>query len=472
MEQEVTIRMDEINIRTIIKDLIYNIPFIILAILTVIMGVRTYKNIVYTPEYTSQTTMSVIAKGNADGNIYSSLNTANSMGEVFAEVFQSTVIKEKVEEVMGEIPENTKITSSLIPKTNLLELKVTTRDPQSCYRIMQVILQNYRYVSDYLFGNAVLEVIKNPEVPVVPSNSFNTSRLEKLGIFGIVLLLCGVIVLFSVLRVTVKTERAAKRNLEGRHLATIPYEQKNRTLKGKLLRTNKALLLNRQMVSFQYEESFNEFASKVEHKLNKLNKKTILVTSVAENEGKSTISINLATALALRNKKVLLVDMDFKKPAIFKIMEYNVDDNNQGLVELYKGKSTIEKLLRYDKKMHIHVILTGQSEENQKCLNDVFLKKFFSSVEKIFDYIILDSAPISAGTDTEYLNDFVDSSILVVRQDRMLISDLNDIIELLKEGKSEFLGYVLNACDTKDSGRSGRYSYGKYSRRVGVTTEE
>lgn len=471
MYRESSIRMEEVNIRTIIKDLIYNIPFIILAILTAVMGVYTYKNLVYKPEYTAKTTISVIAKGNADGNVYSSLNTATSMAEVFTEVFQSTVIKEKVEEVMGDLPENTQITSTLIPKTNLLKLNVTTNNPQSSYKILQVILQNYKYVSDYLFGNAVLEVIQDPNVPVAPSNTFYTSRLVKLAILGTVLLMSALIVVFSVFRETVKTVHAARRNLEGRHLATIPYEQKNHTLKGKILHVNKALLLNRQVVGFRYQESFNELAAKLEYELNKDNKKTVLISSVAENEGKSTICVNLAIALASRNKKVLLVDMDFGKPALCKIMEYHAKQDEQ-LLELYKKRTTLDKLIKYDEKLHIYAILTNDDEENHKCLNDVFLKEFLEQVEKEFDYVILDSAPVSAGSDTEYLKEFADTSILVVHQDMVPTSELNDAIELFKEGKSKFLGYVLNACDSNDVGRVEKYGYGRYASRGNVTAEE
>lgn len=471
MDQKNAIRTDEINIRTVIKDLIYNIPLVIVAVVTVVMGVSTFKNICYTPEYTSRTTLCVTAKGNAEGNIYSSLNTASSMAEVFSEVFGSTIIREKVEQTFGPIPDDARITSEIIPNTNLLELKVISRDPQSSYKIMQAILQNYKHVSDYVFGNAVLEVIKDPNVPTTPSNQFRTSKLVKIGSLAVVALLCGVIVLISVFRDTVKTEHAARRKLEGRHLATIPYEQKNHTLKGKLFRTNKALILSRQLVSFRYEESFNELAAKMEYKLDERGKQTVLITSVAENEGKSTTCVNLAVALASRNKKVLLIDMDLKKPALARILDYSVK-NKYGLQDLYEGKVTADQLLQYHKNLHIYTILSGKGENNRKCLDDRFLRALLDAAKKEFDYIIIDSAPISAGSDTEYLNEFVDTSCLVVHQDAVSVSEINDTIELLKEGKSEFLGYVLNACVEKDVGRSRKYGYGKYAHTRENTAEE
>ena len=150
MERETSIRMDEINLRTILKDLIWNLPFVILAILIVLMGIRTYRNIAYEPEYTASTTLAVIAKGNAEGNAYSSLSTANSMAEVFTEIFQSDVVKEKVEEAIGKMPEGVKISSELIPETNLLVLGVTAKIHNlltGCFRQYWEIINMYRIIS-------------------------------------------------------------------------------------------------------------------------------------------------------------------------------------------------------------------------------------------------------------------------------------------------------------------------------------
>lgn len=483
MEQETAIRMDEINLITVLKDLLWNLPFIILAAVTVLMGVRTYRNLVYEPEYTASTTLAVMAKGNTDGSAYSSLNTANSMAEVFIEVFQSDVMKEKVEEAMGEMPEGTRITSEIIPQTNLLQLRVTTKDPQSAYRVLRVILKNYRNVSDYIFGNAVMEVILDPEVPVAPSNSFQTARLDKIGVLAAVMFMAGLVMLFSVLRNTVKTVKAAKRNLEGECLSVLPYEVKNRTLKTKIHKSNKAVLISNPIISFGYEEGCHRLASRVEYKAGKKDLKVILVTSVAENEGKSTVAVNLAAALARRNKKVLLIDMDIAKPAVYRILECKLN-KNQGLLSFLRGEMNLGELLQYDEKRQIYTIVNRQSvEDAQKYFMSGRMGMLLEAAGKTFDYVILDSAPVSAGTDTEYLQEYADASVLVVRKDRVRISDINDTVEMLKEGNTEFLGYVLNGFDKFDlSGQSGygygKYGYGKYgnysrkTRKVPDKTEE
>ena len=463
MDENQIIRLDEINFRIIIKDLLWHFPYIILAVLIAIMGVRTYKNIVYTPEYTASATMAVMAKGNADASAYSSLTTANSMAEVFTEVFQSEIMKEKVDKDLGKSLDGVKISSSLIPETNLLVLNVTANDPKTSYMVILSIIENYKYVSDYLFSNAVLEVIMDPVVPMAPSNSFSTKKLDFVSVFAMLALVCGSIVLLSIFRKTIKTTKAGKRNLEGKHLGTIPFEVKNRTFKAKVNKTNKALVIGSNVLNFRYEESFQNIAGRVEHTMEKENKKVLIITSVAENEGKSTIAVNLATALARRNKKVLLIDLDFIKPALHKIIEKRNELDNS-FAESLKSRDRIENFIKYDKKQNIYVMLNNKRIKKNDNIN--FEKRIQARINEAseeFDFVIIDSAPISVGTDTEYIKDFADCSLVVVRQDIVDIPDINDAIEMLKEGKSEFIGYILNSFDISRAGGRKYYDYGKYS---------
>ena len=123
----------------------------------------------------------------------------------------------------------------------------------------------------------------------------------------------ALLVLLSVLRFTVKTRQGAARNLDGRLLG-IPYEKKQFTWKEILQKKKKSLLISTPLVSMVFSESVRKLATRLKHHMSRRQQKVILVTSVSENEGKSSVAANLALALAEKGKGGL-IDGDLKKPA-------------------------------------------------------------------------------------------------------------------------------------------------------------
>lgn len=456
MNQEMNIRLDEMNWRTILKDVLYNLPLIIMAVLIVLMGVRTYKNIVYTPQYTTTSTLAVTAKGNAAGSIYSSLTTANAMAEVYSAVFEGDVMREKIEEVIGDIPDDVAISSELIPETNLLTLSVSAGSPKTAYQVIQAVMENYTTVSDYLFGNAVLEVIKKPMVPTAPSNYFPTDRYDKLGVLAAAAMMTAMIIFFSVIRNTVKMPKAAKRHLEGECLGVLPHEEKNRTWKTRFKGVNKGLLLSNPLVTFRFEESYHQLADCVDYKMKQHQEQILMVTSVAENEGKSTVAVNLAMAMAGRNRRVLLVDLDLVRPALYKLLEYDIPEG-QTLSDYMEDKCSVSDVLLEDPEKNIFAVMNSKSiQDSQAYLISEKLEALLKTYRSQFDYIILDTSPLIAGADAENALACADASLLVVRQDMVSIADINDAVEDMKDSGTRFMGYVLNKFDRGGTGVHNR----------------
>ena len=82
------------------------------------------------------------------------------------------------------------------------------------------------------------------------------------------------------------------------------------------------------ILSFRYVESCRLTATKVRNYMDRRKAKVLMITAVMENEGKSTVAANIALSLAQEGSKVLLVDSDFRKPAIYKIFEIAKDEVN------------------------------------------------------------------------------------------------------------------------------------------------
>ena len=230
MEEMREFRLDEISIRSIAVDLLKNAWVILLAALAAWFAVAGVEKLMYVPEYTATATLAVNAKGNTS-SAYTSLSLTSQMAGVFSEVFDSSVLREKIAEDLGQDSIEGTITSAVIEETNLVTLSVTSVTPRQTYLIIQSALENYGTVSDYLFSNAVLRIVQQPSVPYSPSNIPNIQRIQKLGMLAAACAAAAVIILLSVLRFTVKNKAAAERNLDGKLLGMIPYERKHRTIR-------------------------------------------------------------------------------------------------------------------------------------------------------------------------------------------------------------------------------------------------
>lgn len=464
MGDEREFNLDEISIYGILKDLFRNIWVIILAALAGWFGVTGVCDLTYVPQYTAAATMAVSAKGE-NGNAYSSLTVASQMAEVFNEVFQSDILREKIAETMGVDAVDGEITSTVIQETNLLNLSVVSADPRQAYMILDAALDNYESVSEYLFSNAVLRIVEEPTVPYSPSNVQNTDRYRKLGAAaGAALVICA-IGMMSVLRYTVKTRNGAKRNLEGRIRGMIPFEYKAHTVKGMLKKEKHSLLISSALVSTPFSESIRKTSTRVEQHLKRKGQQVLLISSVAENEGKSSVAANLALALAEKGRKVVLLDMDLRKPALYKVFD-RPKIREKMLSDYLQGNVGLEDILNYDRQTRLYRIFQDKAVSGAARL--IESERFAQLIEECrekADYVIVDSSPMGVTSDVEILMKYVDSVLLVVRQDWSDIRAINDKVDVIGQCRKDFAGFVLNAFHQEmnlEDGTAAYYGYRGY----------
>lgn len=305
-------RLDEISWRGLCLELFRNLWMILITGAALWLGITGVHTLIYEPAYTSSATLVVTAKG--ESSAYSSLSITSQMADVFGEVFQSTALRDRIIETVGEEISGT-ITCTPITDTNLLTLSVSSPDPRQAYLFINSALENYEEVAGDVFSNASLQILQEPEVPSEPSNTSWIMARRYLLIAAGMLAMAAVICLFYLLRFTVKSPDSASRLLDGTVRGTIPFESKGILGRKK---TKKALLLNSPLVSMDFAEASRRAEAKVEYHMRRKGYQVLLVTSISENEGKSTVAANIALALAEKHKKVLLLDGDLRKPAQYK----------------------------------------------------------------------------------------------------------------------------------------------------------
>lgn len=464
MEEIKEFNLDEISIRSVCMDVLKNFWVILLAAAAAWLAVTGAQKLVYIPEYTASATLAVNAKG-SNSNAFTSLSLTSQMAGVFSEVFDSQTLRKKIAEDLGVDSLEGEISSSIIEETNLIVLKVTSVNPRQTYLMIQSALENYDTVSDYLFSNAVLRTVQEPTIPYSPSNVPNIDRIQKLAMLGAAFAAAAFLVVLSVFRFTVKTKEGARRNLEGKILGCIPFEKKRMKLEEKLRGKNKSLLISSPMVSLVFAESIRKTATRLNHHMKRKGQKILMVSSVSENEGKSSVAANLALALAEKGKNVVLIDADLKKPAQHRIFRHKMSGNTR-LSAYLSGKVSAYDILEYEKQTGLFHIYQDTGVRNSGVLLDSEkMQTLLKACRKSMDYIVLDSSPMALSSDTEVMMKQADTLVMVVRQDRTDIRVINDAVDVAQKSGIDMAGVILNAFHKEPFGGGGAKAGDYYRQR-------
>lgn len=454
------IRLEDINLRSVVRDILWHFWVIILAAASAWMLTGTVSRIVYVPMYTSTATFAVSTKGNS--NALSNLSLTKGLTEVFSTVFESDVLRSKVAEAMG-VPElEADIAAEVIPETNLLKVSVTAGTPERAFKTLSHTIENYDSISNYLFENAILTVIKEPNVPMAPSNFLSAGRMKKEAAAGGAVLAIAILAVISAKRETIQTKQTARHQLEGEMFGSISHDAKNLVSgqnNGKK-KVKTAALITNPLVSYHFQEDIQKLCSRLDYYMKKRSRQILLISSAAENEGKSTVAANLVLALSLRNKKVLLVDCDFRKPSQQKIFDIKREASSDFAAYL-EDPVKVRMDATLTERNGVTLAVNQRSyEKTQQLITTRQMKQFLEVQKEKFDYIILDSPPMLVATDAEALIRVAEEAMLIVRQDWSIIRDINDCIDIMRSGSAHFIGYVLNnlqdAALVKRKGSFGR----------------
>ena len=242
----------------------------------------------------------------------------------------------------------------------------------------------------------------------------------------------------------------------------------------KLLNKNakkrKGILVTNPVTSFGYIETFQKMCMKLEYKAKEKGCQSIVVTSVKENEGKSTVSANLALSLAKMGKNVFLLDLDLRKPAMFKLFEIAYDKADVQIGDVLNGSAEIQESVHQVDNMSLYVLAGNRSYRNSvRMLSGEVLGELLASIKTEVDYIIIDTPPIDAVADAEEVMRYADAGLLVVRQNGAITKDINDAIDVFRSTKCKLLGCVYNDVESgfigstifKSEGYNYRYGYSK-----------
>lgn len=442
-------KLSNINLYTLLKDFCRNIIVYVLAFFIGVLGVKVYSDAIYVPEYTSTMTVSV-STTTQYSYFYSDLANTIEIAEVLKNVFDSEVLKLKVEEETGK-PFTATITTTTVAETNFIVISVTDSSPQKAYDTLVAVYNNY----DKVFNNSIFEdtrtnVMSPPTVPLKPSNTkIDSSFGKKLGVLLSAVTMLAVLFM-SFIRDTVKQASDIEESVDGELLGVVYHDSvKKKNKKFALQNKTNLLIVSNPNISYGFVEAIKRLSIKILYKLKGKQAKRVLFTSYDQHEGKSTISTSVAVQLAKEGAKVLLVDVDLRKPTVPSMFPDMTFEKEKSLYAFLKGKANIEDVIQHNETEGIDVASSPSGHmQSAEVLHKGKLKELLDYAQDKYDVIVLDTPPVSMVADTEQIADIVDLSVLVVIQDRITIPEINETIDMLEASNSEFFGCVLNNVKT------------------------
>lgn len=227
--------------------------------------------------------------------------------------------------------------------------------------------------------------------------------------------------------------------------------------------------------SFRIVRSNIDFILKSNNKINEKKSKKVFITSTVPKEGKTFISVNLALSYSQLNKKVLLVGFDLRNPKLSDLIQ-NINSNNGITNYLVSDDISIKKYIQKSD-LGIDVLTSGVLPPNPtELLTNIKIDSIFKELELEYDYIIVDTAPLSLVSDTLLIADYCDLFVYIFRHnfsDIRFVTDLNENIEM---GKLKNVTSLLNDVTFKSGyGYYGGKDYGygrKYGYSYGNSNEE
>lgn len=339
---------------------------------------------------------------------------------------------------------------------------------QSTYLLLLQKLQEIRIAENQNTGNArVIASALVPDEPIAPRKAL---YLVTGVLLGSILAVATALVLESTDK-SIKTVDDAKKVFGFTLLGVIPTLKKSEKISprnGDLERSTPELVV-RESPRSPLSEAYQMLQANLKFLNSDKELKAIVVTSSVPKEGKSTVSANLALAMAQMGRKVLLMDADMRRPLQHKIWDL---PNHLGLSNIIVGqtepRNAIKKITA-----NLHVLTSGVIPPNPMALLD---SQRMASLIKVFcanyDYVVVDTPSVNVAADAAILGKMTDGVLLVVRPGVVDTNCAARAKEFLEQSGQQILGQVINGFYPENEPYSYYHFSSKYHAEEDVTTTE
>ena len=211
---------------------------------------------------------------------------------------------------------------------------------------------------------------------------------------------------------------------------------------------------------FSVVEAYKNLRTNVMYSIPRNEKgKTVVITSSSASEGKTTTCINLAITFAQMNARVLLMDCDLRKPRVYRYLKL---DKKEGISNVLCGFADLENTLQVNVRENLDVLASGDIPPNPaELLQTKAFDKMMAVLQKVYDYIIIDTPPINVVMDAANIIKHSDGTILLVKKGATTYDMVDDAIERLEKIDAKLIGTIM-IDDVDNSGSEYKRSVYNY----------
>ncbi len=463
-KQDFSALLERLDLYSILRDTLRNLWAILLGAIAVAMIVNMTVRADFRSTYTTTATFVVTSKTSSN-NAYSNLSAASTMANSFSNILNSNLLKKKVSQDLGTGSFRATASAKVISGTNLMTLTVTADSPKSTYLTIRSIMYNMNELTQYVSADMVMEILQDPAVPTRADTSFSASSQTRRAFLTSFAVLVLAFMYLSYRKETVKSEKDMENKVDAKSLGMLHQEERYKSIGDFFRHKKRKYLVTELSAKFEFVERYKKIAAHVSALAHKNEAKTIVITSVQEHEGKSTVSANLSLTLVQQGYKVLLIDGDMRRPTQHTLFLNSGDKLKASLGSLLMGQASLRDAMVHDEERGLDLLLNKRNYTNSTdIVSSEYMSRLVSVVRGHYDFIIIDTPPMSLMADAEVIADLSDLSILVVKYDTVLAQDLNDAIDALRDCHAKFAGCILNQVRTMPGSRRTVGGYGGYGR--------
>lgn len=295
-----------------------------------------------------------------------------------------------------------------------------------------------------LSGLKVIESANLPTVPIKPRREVNLALTTLLALF----LATGMALLQEYLDDRINTPDDVERVSALPTLGHVP-----------LMEGNTSQLVNELAANSHVAEAYRGLRSGVGFAALDAPIRRLQVTSASKGDGKSTTAANLAVAMAMDGKRVILVDADLRRPSAHRLMQ---TASTPGLSELLVGMKTIEEVLQPTEVENLQFIPAGPIPPNPaELLGSAAFSRIIEQLEERADVVIYDTPPCVPVTDPLIVASQMDGVVLVLSVGQTRRAVIKHTVQQLTRARARIVGVVLNRVQTRKG--SSYYHYYYYS---------